>query len=130
MARILLIDDEAAIASANQVALTAGGHEVTVTPNAGDGLAAAGRERPEVVVLEAYLDGRAVGLNLCRELSRRSGAKVIVLTRLDEHLTHEARVAQDRDGGWIAADLYLQKPLTPALLLDQVDHLLHEAHRS
>ena len=129
MARILLIDDDEAVGAANQAFLAEAGHEVTRTSTASDGLAAAIRLAPEAIVLEVMLAGTLVGLNLCRELARRlPRTPVIVLSRLDEHLDAGAARRQDHDRGWISADLYLQKPVAPALLAEQVAHVLHGAH--
>jgi DNA-binding response OmpR family regulator len=129
MARILIIDDDHVIGSANEAALADVGHEVTRTSTAADGLAAAISLAPAAIVLEAHLDGTVVGLNLCRELQRRlPRTPVIVLSRLDAHLEAEVLYEQDHDDGWIAADLYLQKPVSPAMLAEQLAHVLVGGH--
>lgn len=129
MARILIIDDDDDVGSANQEALSDAGHEVTRAATAAEGLAAAIALTPAAIVVEAFLEGTLVGLNLCRELHRRlPRTAVIVLTRLDDHLAPDIRRDQDHDGGWIDADLYLQKPVAPAMVAEQVDHVLHGGH--
>jgi DNA-binding response OmpR family regulator len=129
MARILIIDDDDAVGSANQAALADAGHEVTRASTAADGLAAAISLAPAAIVVEALLEGTLVGPNLCRELARRlPGTRVIVLSRLDDHLAADVRRAQDHDRGWIAADLYLQKPVAPAMVAEQVEHVLAGGH--
>lgn len=133
MARILLIDDDPVVGSANQAALSEAGHDVSLVSSAAEGLATALRWVPEAVVCEAYFEqdggGAAAGMQLCRELERSlPRVPVIVLSRLDERLDPVERRRQDRDGGWIAADLYLQKPLAPALLIEQVAHVLPAGH--
>jgi CheY-like chemotaxis protein len=129
MARILLIDDDVVVGSANLAALSDAGHEVTLVSTAADGLAAAISLSPAAIVLEALLGGTLVGLNLCRELQRRlPRTPVIVLSRLDEHVEAHVLDGQDHDRGWIAADLYLQKPLAPAMLAETVAHFIYGAH--
>jgi CheY-like chemotaxis protein len=92
-------------------------------------LAAAIALSPAAIVLEALLDGALVGLNLCRELRRRlPRTPVIVLSRLDEQLDADALRRQDHDRGWIAADLYLQKPVAAAMVAEQVEPVLHGGH--
>jgi DNA-binding response OmpR family regulator len=122
MGRVLLIDDDAAVAAANRAALLAAGHEVALASSVAEGLSAAAAQPPDVVVLEALL-----APDLCDEIGRRlPRTPIIVLTRLDDQLDRGMRDLQDRDGGWIAADLYLQKPVAPALLVHEVEHALHE----
>jgi DNA-binding response OmpR family regulator len=127
MPQILLIDDDSLTTGSNRVALQAAGHAVSVATTAPDGLAAAASQAPDVVVLEAMLDDAT--FSLCRALGQRlPHAQLLVLTRLDEHLTAAARAAQDHDDGWIPADLYLQKPIEPALLVELVGHALQGGH--
>jgi len=51
-----------------------------------------------------------------------------MLTGVDDHLSAEALAAQDRDGGWMPVRRFVEKPLDPAVLVDEIEHLLHESH--
>jgi len=125
MSRILLIDDDSVVLLANREALQAAKHEVATASSVAEGLGAAASFAPDVVVLEGMFDGTMAGFELCHELARRyPRIPLIVLTRADDHTGAAALRDQDRDGGWIPAQLYLEKPVTPALLLDQVEHVL------
>jgi DNA-binding response OmpR family regulator len=127
MSQILLIDDDASATGLNRAALQAAGHAVAVATSAAEGLTAAAATAPQLVVLEAMLDD--LDFSLCRALGQKlPHSQLLVLTRLDEHLTPAVRAAQDHDGGWIPADLYLQKPIAPALLAELVDLALHGGH--
>ena len=127
MSQILLIDDDATATGLNRSALQAAGHAVAVATNAAEGGTAAAATTPQLVVLEAMLDD--FNFSLCRALGERyPHSQLLVLTRLDEHLTQAVRVSQDHDRGWIPADVYLQKPIEPAMLVELVDHALHGGH--
>lgn len=83
-ARILVIDDEAPIRRFLRVALEADGHAVIEAANARQGLAAAARETPGLVVLDLGLPD-ADGLTVLRDLRGWSPCPVLVLSvRADE----------------------------------------------
>lgn len=127
MARILVVDDEAEGVERMVAALRAGGHLVSVERTAADALAAVRRVPPDLVVLEALLDGDVGGIALAHTLAREAPRlPLIMLTRLDELLGRQERRSQDRDGGWIPVDRFLEKPVMPEVLAQEVDHVLHE----
>jgi DNA-binding NarL/FixJ family response regulator len=82
--RILVIDDHKLFADAVQVALEKLGLAVTVATTAVDGIEAAIRERPDVVLLDIGLPDRS-GLLVGKEiLEACPDAKVVVVTSLDD----------------------------------------------
>jgi len=48
---------------------------------------------------------------------------VIILSRADDFLDAATRRAQDRDG-WTKATLFMEKPLDPERLAEEVEHAL------
>ena len=130
MARILLVDADSPRTRALGAALAEAHHQVLAAGTPAEALAAAAADaRPELVVLEPGLDPRPLEAGLCADLAARlPGVPMLVLTSLDERLDAASRARQDRDGGWLPADLYLQKPLEPALVVEQVEQLLHGGH--
>ena len=94
MGRILLVDDDPNVVEGNVVALEASGHTVTTASTTSEARAAIGRETPDLVVLEAMLDGATAGFDLARSLASENPAlPLIMLSRIDEHLTAGERVA-------------------------------------
>ena len=67
MARVLIVDDDAEIRDLIAFKLGVSGFEVTTAADGAAGLAAARRERPDVVVLDVMMP-RMSGLDVCREL--------------------------------------------------------------
>ncbi|HEX8938785.1 MAG TPA: response regulator [Candidatus Limnocylindrales bacterium] len=128
MAHILLVDDEVAVAARNAAALEAAGHMVSVVPTAAAAFEAVRRLDPDLVVLEAMLDGSFAGFDLARTLATsHPELPLIMLTRADEHLSPAVLAAQDRDGGWLPVERYLAKPVLPDVLVYEVEHLLEAA---
>ncbi len=116
MSRILLVEDDPAIAELVELALKDGGHRVE---RAGS-LAAARRllagAPPEAVLLDLNLpDGS--GLELCRELRAKSRVPLLILTA--------RRGEADRVAGLeLGADDYIVKPFSPREVLARVEAVL------
>jgi CheY-like chemotaxis protein len=127
MARILLVDDDAEEASRNASALTASGHAVAIATTAAAAEAAVHGDVPDAVVLEGVLGGGMGGFDLARTLARTlPHLPLIMLTRADEILSAADLASQDRDGGWLPVERYLEKPVMPEVLAYEVDHVLHK----
>jgi DNA-binding response OmpR family regulator len=114
--RILMIEDDAALARLVADYLRPFGFEVFVAGTAAEGLSRAGREAFDAVLLDLMLpDGD--GFDVCRRLRAASDLPVLMLT---------AR-GQDEDrivGLELGADDYLPKPFNPRELLARLRAVL------
>lgn len=119
LAKILIVDDDLALADVLAFTLRRGGFEVSL---AHDGLAALdefSREQPQLVILAwnlPYLDG----LEVCTRLRAESEVPIIMLT------------VRDADDDVIAAleagaDEYITKPYSPRQLVARVRAVLRRA---
>ncbi|MES2432712.1 MAG: response regulator [Pseudomonadota bacterium] len=117
-ARILIIDDEAPIRRFLRVALESDGHDVIEAATAREGLRAAARETPALVILDLGLPD-ADGLSVLRDLRGWSTLPVLILSvRADE----AGKVAA-LDAG---AQDYVTKPFSVKELLARVRSLLRD----
>ena len=129
MARILLVDDDTGVVARNAAALEADGHAVSTAATTTQGLDAVRREAPDVVVLEAMLDGAMAGFDLARTLAREfPSLPLIMLSRVDEVISDRDLATQDRDDGWMPVQRFMEKPFSPEVLVYEVDHLLPVLH--
>jgi two-component system, OmpR family, response regulator ResD len=121
-AGVLVVDDEETIAEVVARYLQRAGYDTSVAHDGEQALAAAERERPELVVLDLMLP-RIDGLEVMRRL-RTAGADapaVILLTARGEEA--------DRISGLrLGADDYVVKPFSPGELVARVDAVLRRAH--
>lgn len=121
-AGVLVVDDEETIAEVVARYLQRAGYDTSVAHDGEQALAAAERERPELVVLDLMLP-RIGGLEVMRRL-RTAGADapaVILLTARGEEA--------DRISGLrLGADDYVVKPFSPGELVARVDAVLRRAH--
>jgi DNA-binding response OmpR family regulator len=120
--RILVVEDEATIASSVAARLRKEGFEVEV---AHDGAVAIDRcrdLRPDLVVLDVMLPG-VDGLEVCREIQRHRPVPVLMLTARDS----ETDVLV---GLGVGADDYMTKPFSPRELVARVRALLRRVDRA
>ncbi|WP_084161044.1 response regulator transcription factor [Nocardia sp. BMG51109] len=120
--RILVVEDEPAIADSIAVRLRATGFEVTIACDGPAGVAAAEAHAPDLVVLDLMLPGFD-GLEVCRRIQAQRPIPVLMLTaRADE--------TDMLVGLGVGADDYLTKPFSMRVLTARVNALLRRVARA
>jgi len=112
MPRILLVEDEAAIADTVVYALQADGHDVVHCLTGGEALRQSRRSRFDLAVLDVGLPD-INGFALCRELRHGRELQVIFLTA-------QGAEADRLLGFELGADDYIAKPFSPRELVARV----------
>ena len=120
--RILIVEDERAIAMALEDDLTIEGYQVTVVPDGLEGLARARAETFDAILLDVMLPGKD-GFEVCREL-RRSKVETPILM-----LTARAQEAEKVLGFEVGADDYVTKPFAIRELRARIAALLRRSRR-
>jgi two-component system catabolic regulation response regulator CreB len=121
-ARILIIEDEPAIADTITYALETDGFEPQWCATGGEGLDAFKLAPPDLVVLDVGLPD-ADGFDICREIRRSSDTPIIFLTARKDEI--------DRVVGLeIGADDYVVKPFSPRELTARVKAVLRRTRNA
>jgi len=121
---VLVIEDEESIIDLIKLGLRYEGFEVTATADGLEGIAAAQRLNPEVVILDLGLPGAVDGLEICRRLRQNpttQDVSILILTaKGDPH---------DKVTGLNAgADDYLAKPFNFDELVARIRAILRRKH--
>jgi DNA-binding response OmpR family regulator len=117
--RVLLVEDDVRVAGALETALRRRGYDLLRAETAAEALAA---PPVDLVLLDLGLPDRD-GIEVCRELRRRSEVAIIAVTARD---AERDRIAGLRTG----ADDYVVKPFGMAELQARIDAVMRRAARS
>ncbi len=117
--RILMVEDDLALAEMVAEYLGGSGMQVTTRADAASGLAALARGDFDAVILDVMLPDRD-GFEVCRTIRARSSVPIVMLTARGEDT--------DRIVGLeLGADDYLPKPFNPRELLARLKAVLRRA---
>jgi DNA-binding NarL/FixJ family response regulator len=112
--RVLIVDDEWLISMQLEQIVTAAGLEVVgIAADAAGAVALAGRERPDLVLMDIRLNGPVDGIEAAREIVDRFGIRSLFVS------THSDPATVAR-GGTVTPAGWLPKPFTEAELLRAV----------
>lgn len=118
-ARILVVDDDTALAEMIGIVLRADGFEPSFCANGNDAIGQFREVKPDLVLLDLMLPG-IDGIEVCRQIRAESGVPVIMLTAKSD----TADVVKGLESG---ADDYVVKPFNPKELVARVRTRLRPA---
>jgi two-component system, OmpR family, response regulator MtrA len=110
--RVLVVDDDAALAEMLTIVLRTEGFESAVCPNGDRALQAFRDFKPDVVLLDLMLPGKD-GIDVCREIRAESGVPIVMLTAKNDTVD----VVLGLESG---ADDYVVKPFKPKELVARI----------
>ena len=117
MAKILVVEDDPAMALALEDGFGFEGHEVELVRDGAEGYRRASEGNPDVIILDVMLP-RLSGLDVCKRL-RQNGSRVPIIM-LTARGQEDDKVAGLKGG----ADDYVTKPFSFAELLARVDAVI------
>src|SRR5438094_2001545 len=116
---VLVVEDEASIASFVSLYLKNAGYDVHAAETGEDAISKAEEHQPSLIVLDLMLPD-IDGIEVCRRLRRRSDVPILMLTARDEDVDKII-------GLEVGADDYLTKPFNPRELVARVKSILRRA---
>lgn len=122
MAKIIIVEDDANLASIYQAKLSAGGHQVAIVPDR-DAVKEISAQKPNLVLLDILMPNVS-GLDILRELKAdpvTSMVPVLLLTNVAE----DASIAKGLELG--AYGYLLKSETTPDAVLSRVTMTLEES---
>ena len=116
---VLVVEDEASIASFVALYLKNAGYTVRTVANGSDALTQVAAESPSLIVLDLMLPD-IDGIEVCRRIRKSSDVPILMLTARDEDVDKII-------GLEVGADDYLTKPFNPRELVARVKSILRRA---
>jgi DNA-binding response OmpR family regulator len=116
---VLVVEDEASIASFVALYLKNAGYTVKAVPNGTDALAQVEAEQPALIVLDLMLPDMD-GIEVCRRIRQRRDVPILMLTARDEDIDKII-------GLEVGADDYMTKPFNPRELVARVKSILRRS---
>jgi len=123
--KILVADDDADQREALQTILETQDYAVVTAENEDETMKRIEEEQPDLLLLDvmmAHLDG---GFAVCQKLKSNPATKnmpIIMVTSIRQEMNVD--YSPDTDGGYLPADAFLEKPVSPEKLLAEVGKLL------
>jgi DNA-binding response OmpR family regulator len=116
---VLVVEDEASIASFVSLYLKNAGYEVRSAANGVEALASVQKEQPSLIVLDLMLPD-IDGIEICRRIRQKSDIPILMLTARDEDVDKII-------GLEVGADDYMTKPFNPRELVARVKSILRRS---
>ena len=116
---ILLVDDDQDFVAMNRAVLEDQGYLVRVAYNAEDCLASVEEEEPDLIVLDVMMATKSDGFNVCHSLRNDVNTRdipIIMVTSVNEEVPYRF----DKDDTWLPVDVFLDKPVKPERLIEEV----------
>ncbi|MFT4011203.1 MAG: MtrAB system response regulator MtrA [Nocardioidaceae bacterium] len=118
--RVLVVDDDAALAEMLTIVLRTEGFDSRVVATGDQALAAFREYRPDVVLLDVMLPGRS-GVDVCKDIRAESGVPIVMLTARNDTVD----VVVGLESG---ADDYVVKPFKPKELVARIRARMRRTH--
>jgi DNA-binding response OmpR family regulator len=124
--KILIVDDDPDILAALTIILESRGYEVVTARDGVEGLANLKAEKPDLLILDLLMP-KMDGFAVCKELQDPRWAKfrsipILIETSVREEASR--RRYELETGLALNVDDYIEKPVSPSILLGRVEKLL------
>ncbi|MEM7219995.1 MAG: response regulator [Pseudomonadota bacterium] len=119
MARILVVDDSRTDVEQMSTLLSKHGHQVLTADSASRGIEVAGREQPDIILMDVVMPG-VNGFQATRELTRADTTRHIPIVIVSNKSQQADRIWGERQG----ASGYVTKPVNQKEILTLVKDLV------
>jgi DNA-binding response OmpR family regulator len=131
-AKILIVDDDPDILDAMAMIIESQGYDVVTARDGIEGLANLKSENPDLLILDLMMP-KLDGFGVCKELqdprwSKYKNIPILILTSVREEASR--RRYELETGLELNVDDYVEKPVSPDVLLQRVTKLLKKKHKA
>jgi len=125
MAKIAIIDDDPDIIDASSLVLTSKGYEVITANNPDDGYKIVKENSPDLIILDVMMNEPDDGFFLAQKFRKdKITTPIIMYTSVSKTTGIEYGVNE-----MVPVNEYVEKPISPAQLIEKVEKLLHQNNK-
>jgi CheY-like chemotaxis protein len=120
--KVLIVDDDPEIVEAMTNLLDAKGYSVASATNGQEGVEAARKEKPGLILLDVMMTTKSEGFDVARSLSKDDTLKqipIVLITGVRREMNLPFGFEPDPD--WLPVKAVLEKPVKPDTLLKVVE---------
>ena len=124
--KILVVDDDVDLRAAVKTTLESQGYAVATADDRASGMEAAKTESPDLIILDVMMESRHDGFEMAREFKKNPQCKdtpILMFTAIKEKSGVDFKSAAG-DPTWLPVDGFLDKPVAPGVLIEEVGKLL------
>lgn len=125
-AKILIVDDDIDLIKSIQVILENQQYNVVTATSRTEGMEKIRVEKPDLVILDVMMETTQEGFDMSREIRKDTGLKdmpILLLTGIGARTGVNFKAAVGMPD-LIPVDGYIEKPVAPHILLDEIKKLL------
>jgi CheY-like chemotaxis protein len=124
--KVLVVDDDPAFVDMNKLVLEKNGYEVITAYDGDECLERVETGKPDLILLDIMMKSVGDGMLVAQKLRKDEATKhipIIVVTAVNQ--TPPFNIGPD--DGWLPVDVFIEKPVAPDVLLEQVKKNLGES---
>ena len=119
--KIIIIDDDPDVVQSMRIVLEKEGYNIITASNGREGLEKIRKDKPNLILLDIMMTTKDEGFQTAYELRGDDALKdipIVMITSVGQITGFEFN--KDKDGDFIPADEFVEKPVRPKQLLDIV----------
>jgi len=124
--KILMVDDDVDLCDSLRVIFERAGYDMLAAATKSEGMEKIRTELPDLIILDVMIETWQDGFEMSRDLKSDPQFKntpILMLTSIEEKTGFEVKSAAG-DPVWLPVDAFLDKPISPDVLLAEVRGLL------
>jgi two-component system alkaline phosphatase synthesis response regulator PhoP len=126
-AKVLLVDDDPDFLEMHKAVLARNGYEVLTALNGREGLERVRTDLPDLIILDLMMEKHDSGFSFSKQIKNDPLFKkipILMVTSVAEVTGYSFSL--EKDGYWMKADDFLDKPVMPDVLIGRVEKLLRK----
>jgi len=120
MAKIIIIDDDPDILDASSLVLNSKGYEVSTASNPDEGFELVRKTHPDLIILDVMMNEPDDGFFLAQKFRREKiTTPILMLSSVSKTVGMSFGISEI-----VPVDDFVEKPISPSLLIEKVEQLL------